>query len=96
MPACRLDAEDLWERLVELPARLVDERQHSTYEDSAHQARHPGGMPFDRRAGWLEENVIFRAIVQLISRYKPCSGNIIDLNSVNYMNKNATFQLLDI
>ena len=28
--------------------------------------------------------------------YKPCSGNIIDLKSVNYMSKNVTFQLFDI
>ena len=37
-----------------------------------------------------------RVIVDVNVPYKPCSGNIIDLKSVNYMSKNVTFQLLDI
>ena len=34
--------------------------------------------------------------MRCIFRNKPCSGNIIDLKSVNYISKKATFQLLDM
>ena len=50
-----------------------------------------GALPWQGREG-QHLGLSFVAI----SLDKPCSGDIFDLKSVNYISKNATFQLLDI